>query len=456
MMEGALDRDRFLAEFITSVRFEQLSARDLAVAKAGIVDCLAVMISGSRTPAISCLMEEVQGWGGKGKAVVVGHNHGLPAVWACLLNGTAAAAEHFDDLTPGMPGHPSCTLVPALISVASMRPLSGRDWIEAYACGFEVGVKLGRMTRPALYRMGFHATTVLGVVMTTAAAARLLGLDVPSTRTALGIAASLASGVRANFGSMTMALHAGHAASQGMLAVSLAQKGFSSDPESLTGRFGLLDCYAGGQYDCQELANLGKPFELSRSGLSLKFYPSGHPTVCAIEAALHLREAHSIKVEMIEEIDCFVGPWIRETLNKTRPLEKGKEGKVNLPFCLAVALARGDVVEADFRDEVLKDPVITGLRNRCQVHVVQDLPDHDEYPARVKIKLSDGRVVTEQKDRPSGSAASLPPWDRVVQKFRNQSLNVLGSERMKELLMQFEKLEDLQDVTSITKLLQIR
>jgi 2-methylcitrate dehydratase PrpD len=454
-MKVTSDYDRSLAEFVTSIRFDHLSTQDRSVAKAGIFDCLAVMISGSQSRTVRCLMEEVRLWGGVGKAVVVGYGQKLPAVWASLINGTAAHAEHFDDLNFWMSGHPSCVLVPVLVSLSWMRKLSGRDWLTAYACGFEIGVRLGRTAHPSLYSMGFHETSVLGVVMAASAAAYLLELDVVKTLSALGISASLAAGVRANFGSMSQALHVGHATSQGVFATLLAEKGFSSDPEAITGRYGLLDCYAGGQYHCEELDNLGKPFELSRSGINFKFYPSGHPTICAIEAALHLRSAYHFSPEMIEEIHCFVGPWIEKSLNKSRPLQKGKEGKVNLPYCLAVALYRGNVVESDFRDEVLGDPNITKLRNCCHVHIVEDLPDEGEFPARVKIRLSDGRIVAEQRDRSSGSAANPPPRERLVKKFQNQSLPVLGPEPTERLITQLVNLEDIHDVTSVTELLQV-
>ena len=452
-MKGSSDQDRLLAELVTHMKFDQLSPHDQTVAKAGILDCLAVMISGSQSRTVQCLREEVQSWGGRGNGVVVGYEERAPVVWACLLNGTAAHAEHFDDLTPAVTIHPSCTLVPILISASSMRRLSGREWIAAYACGFEMGVRLGRAAKPALYSMGFHATTVLGALMAATAAARLLGFDIARTSAALGTSASLGSGVRANFGSMTMALHVGHAASQGMLAALLAAKGFSSDPEAVTGRYGFLDCFTGGQYDCTELTQWGKPFELSRSGINFKFYPSGHPTICAIEAALRLRTAYALSPDMIREIHIFEGPRIRETLNKNRTLQKGKEGKVNLPYCLAVAFQRGDVRESDFRDEVLDDPGITALRNRCHVHVVNDLPDSDEFPARVEVRLADGRILEEQCDRPSGTAVHPPPWERLMQKFRVQGSPVLGSQRTDLLAEQLADLEKIDDVTSIVDLL---
>ena len=453
-MKGSPDQDHLLAEFISRMRFDDLSSHDLSVAKAGILDCLGVMISGSQSRTVLSLMEEIHSWGSQGNGTVVGHDQRLPEVLASLLNGTAAHAGHFDDRSPAMCGHPSCTLVPVLVSTAKLKNLSGQDWVEAYACGFEVGIKLARVTKPALYSMGFHATSVLGVLMAVATAARVLGLDVPQTSYALGTSAFMAAGVRANFGSMTMALHAGHAVSQGMLAVFLAKRGFSSDPEAVTGRYGFLDCFTGGQYDCSELSNLGKPFELSRSGIDFKFFPCGQPTVCAVEAALHLRSTYHLMPEMIQKIHCYVSPTIRETLNKARPLRTGKEGKVNLPYCLAIAFVRGNLVEADFQDEVLDDPVITALRHCCAVHVTEDLPENDEHPARVEIKLWDGRVISEQRNRTSGSATHLPPWDRLVQKFKEQSLPVLGPESTERLAVQLGKLEEVRDVALITELLR--
>ena len=455
-MKGSMDQDRQLAEFVVRMEFAQLTARDRSVAKAGILDSIGVMISGAQSPTVRCLEEEVQSWGGKGDAVVVGRKLRTPAVWAGLLNGTAAHAGHFDDRNPILFGHPSCTLVPVLVSTPPLKPLSGKDWLAAYACGFEVGIKLARVAMPSLYSLGFHATTVLGVVMATVVATRLSGFDVSKTSFAMGISASLAAGVRANFGSMTMALHAGHAVSQGMLAASLAARGFVSDPEAVSGRYGLLDCFTGGQYDCTELNQLGQPFELSRSGIDFKFYPSGQPTICAVEAALYLRSTYQLVPEMIKEIHCFEGPTILKTLNKTRPLRTGKEGKINLPYCLAVALARGNLKESDFQDDVLHDPIITALRDRCQVHVVHDLPDNAAHPARVEITLTDGRVISEQRVETSGSSANPPPWDRLVEKFQEQSLPVLGSETAEQLVTQLADLENVKDVRSIIDLLYIK
>jgi 2-methylcitrate dehydratase PrpD len=454
-MTEELSREQRLARFITGMKFGDLSPRDLSVAKAGILDCLAVMISGSRSKTVALLLEEVQSWGGKGRAIVAGREVTLSPVWAALVNGTSAHAEHFDDANAAIQGHPSCVLVPGILAASSQRRLSGRDWIAAYACGFEIGARLGRAADPSLYAMGFHATTAIGVIMAASAASRLLGLDALHVLSALNISASLASGVRANFGTMTQALQVGHAASQGALAASLAARDFSSDPEAITGRYGFLDCFTGGRFRPEELDHLGNPFELTRSGIGFKFYPSGHPTVCAIEAALHLRERFGLSPESIREIRCFVGPAVKQTLVKTRPLTRGKEGKVNLPYCVAVALARGNVVEEDFGDEVLADPVVTVLRDCCRIEILEGEggPLNPEVPARIEITLSDGRILAEERRRPCGSALNEPPWEALEKKFTRQAEPVLGGKATKDLVRFLTELEHVEDTQSITVLL---
>jgi 2-methylcitrate dehydratase PrpD len=242
------------------------------------------------------------------------------------VNGTSAHAEHFDDANAAIQGHPSCVLVPVILAVSSQRKLSGRDWIVAYACGFEIGARLGRAADPFLYALGFHATTTVGVIMAAVAASRLLGLDASHALSALNISASLASGVRANFGTMTQALHVGHAASQGLLAASLAAKGFSSDPEAITGRYSFLDCFTGGRYRLEELDNFGTPSNSPARGspsssilrdiqLSAR---SRLLSICAqVSACLRNRSG-----------DPVLGRAHRkQTLVKTRPVTRGKKGK---------------------------------------------------------------------------------------------------------------------------------
>ena len=164
-----------------------------------------------------------------GGCSVIGHGFKADVLAASLANGTAAHAELFDDNSEPMMAHPSASLVSALLPLGQSRGLGGADVLLAYIAGFEVNVVLGRQLNPRLYEAGWHVTRTLGVLGVTAACCRLLQLGPQPFRAALGIAASMASGLRQNFGTMTMALHAGLTARDAVHAALLAEKGFLSD-----------------------------------------------------------------------------------------------------------------------------------------------------------------------------------------------------------------------------------
>ncbi len=136
-------------------------------------------------------------------------------------------------------------------------------------------------------------------------------------------------------------------------------------------------------------------------------------------------------------------------------LTTGREGKVNLPYCVAVALARGRVVEDDFRDEVLADPVVTALRNCCRIEIMEgeEGPLNPEVPARIEITLSDGRVISEERRRPCGSAVDEPPWDALKNKFARQAEPVLGPKVTDNLVRLLAELEHVEDTRSVIVLL---
>jgi len=56
---------------------------------------------------------------------------------------------------------------------------------------------------PEHYRRGFHSTGTVGTLGALAAGAKLMGLTTSQTAHGLGIAVSMAAGIRANFGTMT-------------------------------------------------------------------------------------------------------------------------------------------------------------------------------------------------------------------------------------------------------------
>ena len=236
-----------IAAWVGALEAGQVPPAAFALAKKAFLDTLAVSLSGSQLDSVrivTALAREL-GQGADGPCSVIGHGFKADVLAAALANGTAAHAELFDDNSEPMMSHPSASLVSALLPLGQSRGLGGAEVLLAYVAGFEVNVVLGRQLNPRLYEAGWHVTRTLGVLGVTAACCRLLKLGPHPFRAALGIAASMASGLRQNFGTMTMALHAGLTARDAVHAALLAEKGFLSDGEALDGKYGFFNLFAG-------------------------------------------------------------------------------------------------------------------------------------------------------------------------------------------------------------------
>ena len=178
---------------------------------------------------------------------MVGTGRRTGAVWAALSNGTAAHALDFDDTNFALLGHPSAPVLAASLAAGELALADGRAVLHAFLLGFEVETTLAEVVNPAHYERGWHATCTLGTLGAAAAAARLLGLDAEQTRTALAVAASQASALKENFGTMTKPFHAGHAARSGVLSALIAREGWTASAHAIEGPQGYLRVLGAGK-----------------------------------------------------------------------------------------------------------------------------------------------------------------------------------------------------------------
>jgi len=102
------------------------------------------------------------------------------------------------------------------------------------------------------------------------AAAKLLDLDATATEHALNIAASMPSGLKRNFGSMTKPLHAGIRSRSGVTAAHLAADGFTADATAVSDDRGFWDLYGPNERDA---FSIGDRWALHYEGIYVKAYP---------------------------------------------------------------------------------------------------------------------------------------------------------------------------------------
>jgi 2-methylcitrate dehydratase PrpD len=326
-----------------------------------------------------------------------------------------------------MIGHPSAVLVPAVLAVAEDIDASGYNVLEAFIVGFEVAARLGRALNPSHYERGWHATGTLGAPAVAAAVAHLLRLDAPTTQTALAIAASLAAGLRASFGTMVKPLHAGHAARTGVLAARLAAGGFSAAPELFEAPrgFGSLLSAAPDWEAVLSGWSWSEP-EILHSGIQLKPFPSCAMTHTAIDALLSLRS--QLRADEVVGLEVCVTPLVPQILIHSRPTT-GLEGKFSMEYCLAVTLLDGQPGVEQFSDERLVREDVQQLLRRVEMRVDPSLPEDlssGRMPVKVSARLADGQVVSMERELPPGAPQRQLTRDQLEQKFRSNASGVAG------------------------------
>jgi 2-methylcitrate dehydratase PrpD len=446
-----------LAKLVTESRLDNLLEPAIAIVKDRILDTVGVSLAGTVQDSGRIATAYVRERGGTPEAGVIGGGFRVPTETAALANGVLAHAQLYEDDGTDLIGHPSSPLVAVILPVAEWCGASGLDVIRAYILGFEVEVKLGRAVNPAMYDHGWHNTGIIGAVGATAAVAHLLRLPAGELHMAFGIVASLGAGIRQNFGTMTMALHVGNAARNGVVAALLARRGFNADPLALEGPLGFANLFAGSdQHDLRKLLDhWTDPLEVTNPGSTLKFYPAGGPTNTGIDGILDIVAHETVRPEDVAEI-VWAGPerWVNRTVFRTNP-RRAIEGKTSLLFCLAVALVDREVTLHQFTEEKIRDPRIRGVMDKVRVVSHPELAeDVFLFGSEVTIRMKDGRefrrLVRMRKGHPDNP---LSPQE-LLRKYTHcadLALTPEARDRSVELLQRLDAL----DAAGVRELAQV-
>ena len=440
-----------LAEFVLTTSPRDCPDAVLAQTRRAVLDTLGVMLAGATEPVARAVRTVARHDGSVPLCTVVGTRLRASASWAALANGAAGHAHDFDDTSFALLGHPSVPLLSAALASAEAETADGAALALAYIVGFEVDAALGLAVNPAHYTRGWHATSTIGTLGCAAAAARLLGLDATQTRHALGIAASLASGLKENFGSMTKPFHAGNAAQSGVRAAQLAREGLTASDSALEGRQGYLAAFSGAGPEAAALDSLGRRWELTASGIAVKPYPSCALTHSAIDALVELRARHRIDPAAVAAVEVGVNAVVPDVLRHARPTN-GLERKFSMQYCAAAALARGTLGLADFDDGSAVDTAIRELMDRVRMVVDPTLPHQLEQQAwsRVTVRLADGTTF-EEKPRGASGHPGAPLSDAELRaKFLACAAPVIGADAAEGVADQIAHLEDIPDIRALT------
>ena len=454
-----MDITRRIGEYVTDLGIEDFPPEAVEAARGAIMDCLACMLAGSREDLAEILCRYVSGESAAPIASVVGRGFKTSAANAALVNGAMAHALDYDDITQITKTHPTAVLLPAALGVAEETGASCRDLLLGYMTGFEVACAVGESLSEAYYDdLGWHPTGPLGTVGAAAAASKVMGLDAEQTAMAISLAASQASGLRQNFGTMTKPFHAGDAARAGVASARLVRSGLTASLDALEGRFGFIRAFSGGQgFNAAEVVeNLASKCYLVESGIEVKKYPCCGSAHLALDATFSLLSQGEIDPEAVDRIEVMVDFDPPRSLIHSRPTSS-LEGKFSMHYCLAAALLDHRVGLQSFSDEQVLRPGAQDLIPRIDMRRIpgnEGKPSWNEGYHEVDVYLKDGSVLRQEAHRASSGALRGVTMDDIREKFQDCASQRLADATVAELVVRLERLEEGEPVSGLADLLR--
>ncbi len=449
-----------LAERVRAFGPAQMTKQATALSRTAIIDTLGVTLAGSAEPCTGNLLRTPGIAEAPGPCRLFGTDRKTSALDAALVNGTASHALDYDDFSQPMGGHQSVPVVAPLFAVAEQRHLSGAALLCSYAVGVEVEIRLARAVNFHHYDKGWHPTATLGVFGAAAGVGHLIGLNETQLSVALGIAASFASGVKANFGTMVKPLHVGQSCRNGVLAALLAEAGYDANPAALEHKQGFLNAFNGaGTFDPERIfEGWADPLEVTSPTMGLKQFPCCGSTHPAVSMMLALRAEEGVTPDAVERIEIM--PHRRRLPHTDNPDPRTPlAAKFSVQYAVARALSDGAVRLGHFEGEAHLDPAVRALMAKMVAGPHPDMADDaaEQFGAEVRVTLKGGRVVARRVDNLVGRGGDNPmSGEELWEKFQDCSRRALPRQDIMPLFERLESLEKVSDIGDVTRMLAKR
>ena len=447
-----------VARWIIQTELETLSAIVVEKAKKSILDTLGVAIAGVNTDVSGVISAYLETLGGNPQSRVWGTAIKTSIQLAALANGTIGHALDYDDTSHSYIGHPSISVLPAVVATGEQVNASGADVVLAFVIGTEAACKLGAMVSPKMYADGWHSTSIIGAFGAAAGAAKILGLTECQVSHALGIVTAQASGIKGHFGTAAKPYQVGRSAENGVVAALLAQKGLRSNSDIFEKESGFCHTFKVSHETDPFLSTLGNPFDINQPGFYLKEFPSCSSTHPALNATIALIQKHAIDPLMVKNIDCASTPLVVDSLPYSDP-QNVDQARFSLQFCLARALLnQGALTLADFCLEFLNDPETLLIMDKIKLRLSSELAKKGYAPADgpeaaiIKISMKDGRQYQSQAAFADWRPNKMPSWETLAGKFCDcvsQAMSSQKSDQAVEMIRRIEYIPEIEEVTAL-------
>jgi 2-methylcitrate dehydratase PrpD len=439
---------RAVVDELVTRRIEQYPADIVELARQCVIDFLAVTLAGTRESGAQAVAAELlDGRDGNGPVTLIGLPQRASALDAALINGMAAHALDYDDVSLPMSAHASVVILPALLALAEKRKASGRHVLESFVAGYEAGSRIGMYMAPTHYDSGFHGTGTIGTFAAAAACAHLMRLDADRTERAIGIAAAQAAGIRSMFGTDCKPLHAGKGAFNGLFAALLAARDFTSATGAVECANGFAATHAGARDGAGAFAEPPGGFFLRQN--LFKYHAACYMTHAAANAITEAMKANALSPDAVERIVVTADQSLDTVCNIPDP-DTGLGMKFSLRTVAALSMLGRDTSRlSSFTDIAAAEPSIAQAREKVEVQLADIRPI---TRTGVRLIAKDGRSIEAEHD------SGKPETDLALQKARLQGKftalagEVLGAARAGQLLGLIGTLDAQPDIGGVMRL----
>ncbi len=426
---------RTMAQFALGLTFERIPRAAAHEAKRFLLDSVGCALAALDHEDMQQAHRYVRELGGNPQATIIGYGTKTNIADAALLNALLIRAMDYNDIYWKQdPSHPS-DIIPAALAPAEWKGRSGKDLVVGILIAYELEMRLCLAAQPGVREVGWHHAS-LTQFASPFAAGRMLGLTEDQLVAACGISGSshfTLGGVVA--GHLTNMKNTADpmATEAGVRAALLASTGYSGPVELFEGKEGVFHVIKNVKWDAAAMTDgLGEQFLITECGY--KAFPTEALTHQPITALLETMSENAVAPESVAEIAVRTttrGADILSDPSKYDPQTK-ETADHSLPYCIAVAAAKGNVLPSDFEAEALFDPAVRAFL--AKIKVVAD-PEIDLLFPKVKraivtVTTTDGRSFTRQEDFAKGSPERPLSDDDVVDKFRSNASHAMTAKAM--------------------------
>ena len=443
-MLQAPDVTERLSHFVVGTWWDDLKPEVTHQAKRSLMNFFAVALSGCRDQTIEIALQTLADFSGGKQTTIVGRSERVDALSAAFLNAASANVLDFCDTHVPTAIHPTAPVVPALLALAELTRVSGRDLLLALVLGHEVECRIGIAMSPSHYQRGWHITSTCGVFGAAVGAGKLLGLSAQQMIFALGAAATQSGGLCECLGTPAKSVSVGNAARNGLLSALLAAKNFDGPAEPLTGAQGYYHAL-NEMPDLSSLTqNLGETWEIL--GTAYKPYPCGFVIHPVLDCVLDWRSANPAAV--VGKVIVAGNPLLAARADRP-DISTGREAQVSTQHAVAAALVTGKAGVDEFTDACVNDPKVLALRGKVTVLRDEAFPTTS---AAVEITTADGKVHKVAQAAARGSADN-PMSDRDLEdKLRTAAANAIAGRDIEPLIGAVWQLDAREDISGLALL----